>query len=85
VIEGGEIPLVVNGYDQYGNNVGQGLDTYTISVISGNGLIYDGATTNTKITFNDFNQKVFTYQAPIGLTGNKTISVQIAPQKSLTT
>ena len=61
VIEGGEIPLVINGCDKYGNNVGQGLDTYTVSIMSGNGLIFDGAASNTKITFNDFNQKVFTY------------------------
>ncbi len=84
VIEGGEIPLVINGYDKYGNNVGQGLNAYTISVISGNGLIYDGSAANTSMTFNDFNQKVFTYQAPIGLTGNKTIAIQIAPQGSFT-
>lgn len=77
--------MVVNGYDKYGNNVGQGLDEYTISVMSGNGLIYDGSAASTSMTFNDFNQKVFTYQAPIGLTGNKTIAVHIVPQESFTT
>lgn len=68
--------------DAYGNQIGQTVESYTISVLSGNGTITDGSASNTNIEFNNFTDAGFIYQAPTGLTANKSISITIAPKKT---
>lgn len=63
-MEGGEIPLVMSAVDKYNNKIGQSIQAYTISVLSGDGNIYDGASANSNIKFDNFN-KQFIYQAPV--------------------
>lgn len=76
-MEGAEIPLIVSAADKYGNKIGQSIQAYTISVQSGDGKIYDGATTERSITFDNFSTAGFVYQAPIGIQDNKEIIVTV--------
>jgi hypothetical protein len=78
-MEGGELPLIVNAADKYGNSIGQNIQPYTISVQSGDGKIYDGASANTSIKFDNFATSTFIYQAPTGIKENKGVTVTVAP------
>lgn len=71
--------MIVSAIDSYGNNIGQSIQAYTISVNSGDGKIYDGASANSSIRFSNFAQSAFIYQAPTGLKENKGITITIAP------
>ncbi|MEI6672318.1 MAG: hypothetical protein WCL02_02930 [bacterium] len=82
VMEGAEIPIIVSATDKYGNSIGQSIQAYTISVNSGDGKIYDGASANTRIKFDNFAQSSFMYQAPIGSKDNKEISITILPNET---
>lgn len=53
-MEGAELPLIVRGVDAYNNPIGQNIQAYTISVQSGDGKIYDGASENASIKFDNF-------------------------------
>lgn len=79
VMQGAEVPLMIQAIDAYGNSIGQSTQTYTISVQSGDGQIYDGASTNTKIKFDNFATSTFIYQAPKTVTQNKPITITITP------
>lgn len=77
VMEGSEIPLVVSATDVYGNNIGQSIQVYTISVNSGEGNIYDGANSNRIIKFDNFLNAGFIYQAPVWLADNKEVVITV--------
>lgn len=79
VMEWAEIPVVVSATDIYGNKIGQNIQAYTISVQSGDGKIYDGASANTSIKFDNFSNNGFIYQAPTGIATNKEIVIEITP------
>lgn len=82
VMEGSEIPIIVTAQDVYGNQIGQTVESYTISILSGNGKITDGSASNNTIEFNNFSKAGFIYQALTGLTANKSVNITIAPKKS---
>jgi hypothetical protein len=48
------MPLLITAVDRYGNPIGKNVQPYTISVNSGDGQIYDGASANNSIKFDDF-------------------------------
>ncbi len=83
VMQGAEIPIVVNAVDKYGNSIGQNIQAYTISVLSWEGELYDGTSTNTSIQFDNFLKAGFIYQAPISTAKtpqeNKAITITVTP------
>lgn len=74
--------MTIAATDRYDNTIGQNIQAYTISVHSGDGKIYDGASANSSITFDNFQNASFIYQAPIGITANTGIVVTIAPDQT---
>ena len=82
VMEWSDIPIITTAKDAYGNDIGQTVESYTISVLSGNGEISNGAASNNSIQFDNFHKAGFIYQAPTGLTGNKSATIMIAPTQT---
>ena len=81
VMEWAEIPVIVSAQDSHGNSIGQSIQAYTISVNSGDGQIYDGASANASIKFDNFATSSFIYQAPIGIKENKNIIINVLPDQ----
>ncbi len=73
---------MIRAQDKYGNAIGQNIQAYTINVQSGDGKIYDGASANTSIKFDNFAQSSFIYQAPTDLKENKGITITIAQDQT---
>lgn len=82
VMEGAEIPMRVSATDKYWNSIGQNIQAYTIRVNSWEGKIYDGASSNESIKFDNFAKSSFIYQAPVGIKDNKDITIQITPNQT---
>ena len=82
VMEGGAIPVIVSATDIYGNKIGQSIQAYTIGVQSGDGKMYDGASSNLNIKFDNFLKAGFIYQAPTGIKADKQIAISITPDKT---
>ncbi len=79
VMEGSQIPLIVNALDSHQNNIGISTQAYTISVQSGDGKIYDGSSENSSIKFFDFARAWFFYQAPTWISSDKQITIKVTP------
>jgi len=75
------LPLIVTAQDKDENDIGQTTESYTISVLSGQGKISDGASSNNSIQFDNFSKAGFIYQAPKGITANIAVSIRVAPSK----
>jgi len=73
------LPLIVTAIDKDGNDIGQTTESYTISVLSGQGKISDGASSNNSIQFDNFSKAGFIYQAPKGITANIAVNITVAP------
>jgi hypothetical protein len=69
----------VSAIDAYGNNIGQSIQAYNISVNSGDGKIHNGGSSNSSITFDNFSTSAFVYQAPIGIKDTKNVIINITP------
>lgn len=82
VMEWSEIPVLVSATDAYGNRIGQNIQAYSINVQTGNGMIYDGATSNSSITFDNFSNAGFVYQSPVGINENKEVIITVLPDQA---
>ena len=63
------------------------MESYTLSVGSGQGALRDGASTTSTREINNFQDTTYIYQAPTNITTNTAATITIAPtqQKLLTT
>lgn len=63
------------------------MESYTLSVGSGQGTIGDGASNTITREINNFHNTTYIYQAPTNITTNTTATITITPtqQKLLTT
>ncbi len=82
VMEWAEIPVIVSAVDAHENKIGQNVQAYTISVNSGDGRIFDGASRNSSIGFDNFSTSSFIYQGPSGSKDNRNISITVKPDLS---
>ncbi|MEI8009085.1 MAG: hypothetical protein WCI00_07045 [bacterium] len=73
--------MIISAQDSHGNTIGQSIQAYTISVNSGNGQIYDGASANASIKFDNFATSSFIYQAPTGIKENKNVIINVLPDQ----
>jgi len=76
-MEGAEIPVIISAVDGYTNTIGQSIPAYTISVNSGDGKIYDGASVNASIKFDHFGKSSFIYQAPLINQNKKDVAITV--------
>lgn len=81
-IEWGQLPIQVQAYDKYNNVIGQTIESYTIAIGTGEWTLYDGTSKGNQITFNNFTQAQFIYQAPISFTGIQKSTIRITPDKN---
>ena len=81
-MEGGEIPVVLNATDKYGNSIGQSIQAYTISVNSGDGKINNGGSASTSMKFDNFSTSAFVYQAPTNIKDIKNVVISVLPDQT---
>ncbi|MFA5747781.1 MAG: hypothetical protein WC872_01575, partial [Candidatus Absconditabacterales bacterium] len=75
ISQGGQIPIILQGYDDKGNSLGLLTENYTISVNSGDGKFVGNGNS---VSFNDFSNANFIYQAPGNLIKNKQITITVS-------
>jgi hypothetical protein len=74
--------VIVSAVDEHENKIGQNIQAYTISVNSGDGRIFDGASRNSSVGFDNFSTSSFIYQGPSGSKDNRNISITVKPDLS---
>ncbi|MCF7835358.1 VCBS repeat-containing protein, partial [Candidatus Gracilibacteria bacterium] len=79
IMLGSQMPIIVNGLDQYGNNVGQILKNFFISVSQGE--ISDGTARGSTIRFNSFKDP-FIYFAPGEQTDINIVDIKITGENT---